>query len=487
MKLNLLILLLPAASAYNYLSPRHHHHSKPLSSGLGTAPYGPGNGTATFGSSGLLSASTGIAGKGIYSTIVVTQGPKTQTVVDSGSPSLSEAGASVAPVADPSSCTQDTVTVTEDATVTVTVSAQESGASEPAIPTQAPLPTQALTSSPVESVTASPEEASSAPLPSTVDSAITLAGVGAGSSSTSSTPAVADTSKTVAAAPDVASTSSAAPVVAPTSSAAPPVKASTTPSIAPKPAGAAAAPAASGSKSPKRGIIVSGDDTNAITAAFANTKVSWLGNWYSGPPPNLTPEMGMEYVPQLYSPQYTDDGSWASNAAKGVAAGDKYFMSFGEPKTSGMTADTGVDLWMKNMQPYAAKGIKLGTPGNLQNPGDMEWLSRFMDLCETAGCDISFVCVHWFWTPGPNGQQDFKNAVGNATALAKGKPVWVDNFGANGGREGQIEFLTNIIPWLEDNDAIERYGYLAINRTQGGFLPESGSELSDLGKFYATF
>ena len=474
MKLNFIILLLPAVSAYNYLSPRHHHHSKPLSSGLGTAPYGSGNGTATFGSSGLLSASTGIAGKGIYSTIVVTQGPATQTIIDSALPSLSEAGASLA---DPSSCTQETVTVTEDATVTVTVSAQASGASESVIPTQAPLPTQALTSSPIESVTASPQEASSAPLSPTVDSAITLAGVGAESSPTSSTPAVADTSKTV----------SAAPVVAPTSSAAPPVQASATPSVAPAPASAAAAPAASGSKSPKRGIIVSGDDTDVITAAFANTKVSWLGNWYSGPPPNWTPQMGMEYVPQLYSPKYVDDGSWASNAAKGVKAGDKYFMSFGEPKTSGMTAATGVDLWMKNMQPYAAQGIKLGTPGNLQNPGDMDWLSSFMDLCETAGCDISFVCVHWFWTPGPNGQQDFKNAVNKAIALSKGKPVWVDNFGANGDREGQIEFLTNIIPWLEDNDAIERYGYLAINRTSGGFLPETGSELSDLGKFYATF
>ena len=474
MKLNFVILLLPAASAYDHLSSRHHHHSKPFSSGLGTAPYGPGNGTATFGSSGLLSASTGIAGKGIYSTIVVTEGPKTQTVVDSGSPFLSEAGASVAVS---SSCTQDTVTVTEDATVTVTVSAQASGASESVIPTQAPVPTQALTSSPVESVTASPKEASSAPLSPTVDSAITLAGVGAGSSSTSSTPAVADTSKTVA----------AAPVVAPTSSAAPTVQASTTPSIAPQPAGAAAAPAASGSKSPKRGIIVSGDDTDTITAAFANTKVSWLGNWYSGPPPNLTPQMGMEYVPQRYNPQSSDDGSWASNAAKGIKAGDKYFMSFGEPKASGVSVDTGVEAWMKDMQPYAAQGIKLGAPGNLQNPGDMDWLSGFMDQCETAGCDISFVCVHWFWTPGPNGQQDFKNAVNKAIALSKGKPVWVDNFGATGDREAQIEFLTNIIPWLEDNDAIERYGYLAINRTSGGFLPETGSELSDLGKFYATF
>ena len=471
MKLNFAILLLPAASAFNKL-PRHYHHHNSLSTGVGTAPYGPGNGTATFGSSGLLTAPTGTAGKGIYSTVVVTNDPLTQTIVESGSQALSEAGATL-PF--PSSCAQDTVTVTKDATVTVTVSALASGTSEPKIPTQAPVPTQAGTSSPVEHTTASPEEAGSSAILPTVNSAITLGVVGAEPSSSASTPAVADTSKTVA----------AAPVVAPTSSTAPIVKATSTP------AGDAAEPAATtatkGSKAAKRGIIVSGDDTDAMTAAFANTKVSWLGNWYSGPPPNFTPSMGMEYVPQLYSPKYITDGSWASNAKKGVAAGDKYFMSFGEPLGAGITAEAAVTYWMQTMEPYASQGVKLGTPANLQNPQDMAWLKKFLELCETAGCTVGFVTVHWFWTPGPSGQQDFKNAVNNATSIANGKPVWVDNFGANGGREGQIEFLTAIIPWLEDNDLIERYGYLAINRTQGGFLPESGNELSDLGQFYATF
>ena len=476
MKLNFAITLLPAASAFDYLSGHHHHHGKSFSSGIGTAPYGSGNGTSTFGSSGLLTVPTGTAGKAIYSTVRVTKDPLTQTVVESGSVSLGEAGATV-PFS--SSCTQATITVTEDATVTVTVSAPEGGTSGPVIPTQAPVPTG--TSSPVEPVPASSKAASSSPLSATANAAITLAGVGAEPSSSTSTPAVADTPDTVA----------AAPIVAATSSTPPPVKASATPATDPKPAGAAAssapAPASNATKSAKRGIIVSGDDTDKITAAFANTKVSWLGNWYSGPPPNWTPEMGMSYVPQLYSPSSTKDGSWASNAKKGVAAGDKYFMSFGEPLGAGISAESAIGSWMTDMEPYAAQGVKLGAPGNLQNPKDMEWLKNFLDGCKSAGCTIGFVCVHWFWTPGVNGQQDFKNAVGNATSIANGIPVWVDNFGATGGREGQIEFLKAIIPWLEDNDAIERYGYLAINRTQGGFLPETGDELSDLGQFYATF
>lgn len=459
MKLNVAILLLPAASAYSYVSGHHHHKSHDHHrKHLGTAPYGLSNGTATFGSSGLLYAPTATAGKAIYSTVVVTKNAPYQTVLESASPSLKEAGAS-SPF--PSSCTQATVTVVTNATVTVTVSAS-------VIPTQAPVPVQAGTSSPVESITASPTGESSSTLLPTVNSVVTLTAIGAEPSASTSTPAVADTLTTVA----------AAPVVAPTSSTSPAATAAATP---------VPAPATNSAKSAKRGIIVSGDDTDAITAAFANTKVSWLGNWYSGPPPNLTPDMGMSYVPQLYSPQYVQDGSWASNAKKGVAAGDKYFMSFGEPAHSGITAETAVTSWMQNMEPYAAQGVSLGTPGNLQNPVDFVWLGNFLDLCEKAGCTIGFVCVHWFWTPGVNGQQDFKNVVNNATAMAKGKPVWVDNFEATGDNAGQIEFLTNIIPWLEDNDLVARYGYLGDNRATGGFLPETGNELSDLGKFYATF
>ena len=464
MKLSTVILLLPAASAFKHLTGHHHHHhGKSFATGVGTAPYGLSNGTSAFGSSGFLTAPTGSAGKAIYSTVVVTQGPSTQTIIESGPASLNEAGTSLA---FPSSCTQVTFTVTEDTTVTVTVSAAESGTAEPPIPTQAPVPTQspipveAGDSSSVESSIASPTEtSSSSPLPA-ANTAMTLAVVGAEPSSSTSPSVVA-----------------AAPVVAPSSFSS--VTAAATSATAPKAAG--------GAKSAKRGIIVSGTDDKTLTAAFANTKVSWLGNWYSGPPTDFTPEMGMSYVPQLYHPQSANDGGWASNAQKGVAAGDKYFMSFGEPAHSGITAEAAVTAWMTDMEPYAAQGVSLGAPGNLQNPVDFEWLGNFLDGCEAAGCTIGFVCVHWFWTPGPNGQQDFKNTVNNATALAKGKPVWVDNFGANGDAAGQIEFLTNVIPWLEDNDLVARYGYLGMNRTQGGFLPETGDELSELGQFYATF
>lgn len=85
-----------------------------------------------------------------------------------------------------------------------------------------------------------------------------------------------------------------------------------------------------------------------------------------------------------------------------MAAGDKYYMSFGEPKAAGVSVETAVSAWMEYIEPYAAQGVSLGDPGSLQNPGDMEWTASFIEQCETGGCTIGFLCVHWYWTPGPS-------------------------------------------------------------------------------------
>jgi len=49
----------------------------------------------------------------------------------------------------------------------------------------------------------------------------------------------------------------------------------------------------------------------------------------------------------------------------------------------------------------------------------------------------------------------------------------------------QQAFLSEVVPWLEQNLAIERYAYVPLDMTSGnGFLNTDGS-VSSLGKFYA--
>lgn len=246
----------------------------------------------------------------------------------------------------------------------------------------------------------------------------------------------------------------------------------------------------------KRGILASGADQDALVSVFDNsTKITWLCNWYSAPPGNLGSHI--DFVPQDYgkesntAPKY----EWTTNAKKAVANGAKHFLGFGEPEApdtptmhTNMDPQDAVTLFMSDLQPYAEQGIKVGAPAVLQPDPDLKWLKQFLGLCETAGCKISFIAIHWVWSATPLERvQDFKDTINNATAMANGMPVWVDNFQASGTNEEQQQWLSFVLPWLESNDAVERYAYLSPDRSTGtGFLNADGS-MSSLGEFYANF
>lgn len=122
-KLNLGILLLPATSAYDLRGYAHHLHPRSFapSGGTvapsgGTAPYGLGNGTSTFGSSGLL-ATAGMSTRTSQVHVTVPGGTVYHTVSASG---VHEPYGSSAATGVGSSCTQATVTHRVNTTFYVT-------------------------------------------------------------------------------------------------------------------------------------------------------------------------------------------------------------------------------------------------------------------------------------------------------------------------------------------------------------------------------
>ena len=228
-----------------------------------------------------------------------------------------------------------------------------------------------------------------------------------------------------------------------------------------------------------------------MTAFNSAQKISWLCNWFSAPPQNVDPRI--EFVPQNYGKQsdIAPKFEWTANAKAAVAQGRKHFLSFGEPefldnKQLYMDPQEAVDLFMKEMQPYADQ-VTIGSPGVLQPTTDLEWLSDFLSLCDKAGCKIGFVAVHWFWSATHDHIQWFKDTVDNATTIANGRPVWVDNFQATGTNEAQQDFLAGVLPWLEANDKVERYAYVSPERSTGTGLLNADGSLSSLGEFYANF
>lgn len=535
------------ASPQAYYGSVHHgrYHHRPhhrasglrLSTGSGlstgdasasateTAPYGLGNSTTDPGSIGLATGGTQGLSTTVHHTVFTTVPGPSSSVIESAngqssvtnvlsSPSASESvTANEAAAATEATCDSGTVTATFNPTYTVTdTPSQASTGGAPAVssfsatlsgsegasavslsPESEPsiLSTVASSPAPTSVSFSSHSEATQAPSSptSTIHETSTVKSDTAPASPKVVSQSIVPKTTSSADALNTATTTSSSSQSQSSAAVAPTITVASTVSVIPIPSSKPAA----GSK---RGILASGADQDALVSAFDNsTKITWLCNWYSAPPGNLGSHI--DFVPQDYgkesntAPKY----EWTTNAKKAIANGAKHFLGFGEPEApdtptmhTNMNPQDAVTLFMSDPQPYAKQGIKVGAPAVLQPDPDLNWLKQFLGLCETAGCQISFIAIHWVWSATPSGRvQDFKDTVNNATAMANGKPVWIDNFQASGTNEEQQQWLSQVLPWLESNDAVERYAYLSPDRSTGtGFLNADGS-MSSLGEFYGNF
>ena len=499
MKLTVTFLLLPAALAWpsynghghghDYSHPGYeayksgHHHASGAGSPSGSAggPFGMKNVTASQAGTavGNADSTTSTAYISLYNTIY-------QTLSDTAPAEAASA------VGGPTGACGGTVTVTNANTVTVTV-----------------------TGGGAEAVTSVPPETQA---PVTPKSEVPVTHISVTPSSTAPETAL----------PPVKQSSVHTPV-APISQAASPVEKAVTPSssstsstathaaeaAASTPSTASATPQAQSASPPggKRGLFIptSGDGTQAdYVTAFNNNpgKISWIVNQFSKAPDNLSSKFN--YVPQCYDKDsdvsYPGQAPhpWTTNAQSAVAAGEKYFLAFGEANTNNsqnfyMDASTAASTFMKMLQPYATEnGVKIGSPGTLAESWDIQWQNDFLDACAPLGCKISWISAHWFSPCGSATAQDladtFYGTIDTYKSIAQKHSaqygielkVWVDNFSLNCDSATQQAFLDIVVPKMEADDMVERYGY--VSRTEvsdgNGFLNTDGS-ISDLGLHYA--
>ena len=461
-------LLLPVALALpnaGHGSIRRHEHKYGVSSSNGTpVPFSSSNATASTGT-GAASYGYGRSSSSsidtVYQPTIVSSSPNTvyQPTIASGT----AAGAG-STAADAGQCEVSVVTVTQNPTATVTVtfdSALAGDASTSLAPATA-VSSSAAVFSPSQSASKKPEASASTQASSSAPYKVSEA-------QTASTPS------TIAA----GSSSAATPYTA---------------------ASSGAAPAASESTSgPKRGLLISGSSSDSLVGyANSQSKISWVVNWYSGPPNNLNENI--EFVPQMYgiNSDTAPNHEWTTNAEKAAQkAGPKHFLSFGEPNTYTTTGpqlhqdpSTGAANWIKEMQPYT-NNVTVGAPGILQNTQDFTWLQQFLDACakQNPVCDIGFIAIHWFDKamdpnhPGATNAKAFQGTVNQAIQTANGKPVWVDNFQGSGTPEEQTSFLSEVVPWLESNPSVARYAYVPTD--DAPFANSDGSATS-LGSHYAS-
>ncbi|KAL2038035.1 hypothetical protein N7G274_009255 [Stereocaulon virgatum] len=487
MKTAVTILLLPAALAWpsnnghgHNLARHVHHHSSgsALPSGPAAGPFGMNNNTASQAATaiGAADSATSTAYVSLYSTLYQTLSgaapAESAAVAPGASPGGAAGGTPGGSSGGAAGVCGGTVTVTDANTVTVTVSGggAEAGTSAPPATLTPVTPKSQVPVAPMTPSSTAPEMALPPVKQSSVPSPVAPI-------SQAASPVQKDVTPSSSSVPSTAAVSTPSPVAATTNN-------------------QAAAPAGS-----KRGLFIptSGDGTQTdyVKAFNANPgKISWIVNQFSSPPPDLSTS-AFEFVPQCYDKFSDKNNEWTTNAKKAVAAGSKHFLAFGEANTPNdqgfyMDAATAAKTFMTMLQPYSKQGVKIGSPGTLAMSWDIQWQEDFLAACQPLGCSISWISGHWFSPCGSASPQSladtFYGTVDVYKGIAKkyGLKVWIDNFTLNCTSNTQKEFLDIVVPKLDADDMIERYGY--VSRTEvtdgNGFLNTDGT-ISDLGLHYA--
>lgn len=249
-----------------------------------------------------------------------------------------------------------------------------------------------------------------------------------------------------------------------------------------------AAPTLSKRGSSKLGYAF-GKGAQAKIEQFSPNQGCWGYDWEArvNDSPSWTLPSNCEFVPMLHDGGDMFVNAWKSGDAQGaIDAGAKHILSFNEPDHCGpsheggtcMDVATAVAKHKELVQPYADKGIKIGSPAvtNGQEAGKgLNYLKDFLNQCD--GCQIDFVCAHWQWA----GATDVKSFTDHIETVHRetGKPVWVTEYQAPSGND-PVQFMKEATEWMDKQDFVQRYAYWSVDAKL-----TNGNALSDLGAAYA--
>ncbi len=183
---------------------------------------------------------------------------------------------------------------------------------------------------------------------------------------------------------------------------------------------AAAIPFASAQQSPtgspKRGLVFVPDarwPEDDATWTRPGSELTWYYNYQWEPSPGFadTPQdEDLEFVPMLWGA--VDDTSFRESIESRLDSGlaIPHVLAFNEPDGSTQNGGSDIDpataaaVWVRNLEPLAARGVRLGLPACTGGPGGIPWLRQFLDTCselvssdvEKRNCTYDFVPIHWY-------------------------------------------------------------------------------------------
>lgn len=181
----------------------------------------------------------------------------------------------------------------------------------------------------------------------------------------------------------------------------------------------------------------------------------------------------------------------------GMAGHPEALLGFNEPELESqghLSPQEAAGLWHQ-LEAQASTVQKLVSPAMCGDIGrGTAWMKSFLGACQ--GCRIDAIAIHSYYCE----LADIQRLVNAYRGF--GKPIWLTEFacavqGKDVSMQGQIQFMKNVVPWLEQEPAIEKYAWFSFFTNQWTFPitspnPDAGliygdGHLSELGRVYLSF
>lgn len=166
--------------------------------------------------------------------------------------------------------------------------------------------------------------------------------------------------------------------------------------------------------SSKRGLVyVDGPASDQQIWDRPGSSISWYYNYKAEPSAAYAgkTQEEFEFVPMLWGS--TSGTQFYDSVMSQIKAGRNitHVLGFNEPDGpmqyggSNMAPSLAASVWVKNIEPLAAHGVKLGLPGTTGGWGGVPWLKQFLGNCsqilseglpEPKNCTYDFVNLHWY-------------------------------------------------------------------------------------------
>lgn len=175
-----------------------------------------------------------------------------------------------------------------------------------------------------------------------------------------------------------------------------------------------------------------------------------------------------------------------------------YILGFNEPDLTYSSSSNILPVnaavgYQTYMEPFSGN-VNIGMPNVLwNNVGSSSggkydsavWTDYFVANC--TRCEFDFMAIHYYQdcdpADGKSGAAWFQGNVTNAHQ-AFNLPVWITEFQCYGTEAQQIAFLKEVLPWMDEQDYVQRYAYFGA--FPNDLVNAAGTGLSDLGVAYAT-